>query len=164
MADETGPPIIVQRTYRADVTELWSLWTTKEGFESWWGPEQFRVHVHRIEAWTGGAIHYDMIADTAETVAAMARMGAPTVQPCRGVFSLVEPLRYLVLTQAIDFLPGVPRYDSRIEVEFRPLGDGTVRMTVTLGRMHDAATTAMQQEGFASQLGKLDSRYGWAPD
>jgi uncharacterized protein YndB with AHSA1/START domain len=29
---------VIERTYRATVQELWELWTTKEGFESWWGP------------------------------------------------------------------------------------------------------------------------------
>lgn len=32
-------------------------------------------------------------------------------------------------------------------------------MIVTLSQMHDAATTAMQKEGFTSQIFKLDRRY-----
>ena len=34
----------------AKVEELWELWTTKQGFESWWGPDGFRVKVHALEA------------------------------------------------------------------------------------------------------------------
>lgn len=34
----TRPKIVFERTYRARREELWELWTTKEGFESWWGP------------------------------------------------------------------------------------------------------------------------------
>ena len=30
--------IVIERTYRAQVEELWALWTTMAGFESWWGP------------------------------------------------------------------------------------------------------------------------------
>jgi len=62
------PKIVIERTYRAAVEELWELWTTKEGFESWWGPEGFRAKVHAIEARGNGKLHYDMIADTPEMV------------------------------------------------------------------------------------------------
>ena len=36
------PKVVIERTYRAEVNELWDLWTTKDGFESWWGPQGFR--------------------------------------------------------------------------------------------------------------------------
>ena len=35
----TSSKFVIERTYRASVDELWDLWTTKEGFESWWPPE-----------------------------------------------------------------------------------------------------------------------------
>jgi uncharacterized protein YndB with AHSA1/START domain len=161
MTDQIASNIVIERTYKADVAELWALWTTKQGFESWWGPEQFRADVHRIEARPGGALHYDMVADTPEAIAAMEGMNAPTSQPCRGTFSEYKLNERLVLTQVIDFLPGVAPYDSRITVDFFPADDGHVRMVVTLSQMHDAATSAMQEEGFTSQLSKLDRRFGW---
>ena len=34
-AAATSPKLVIERTYRASVDELWELWTTKEGFESW---------------------------------------------------------------------------------------------------------------------------------
>ncbi|QAY75991.1 SRPBCC domain-containing protein [Sphingosinicella sp. BN140058] len=160
MTDQIESSLVVERTYAATVEELWTLWTTKEGFESWWGPEQFRADVHTIEPRPGGALHYDMVADTPEAIAAMERMNAPTSQPCRGAFTTFEPYHRLVLTQLIDFLPGVEPYDSRIAVDFFPGAEGHVRMVVTLSQMHDAATSAMQREGFTSQLSKLDRRYG----
>lgn len=161
MMEQIASNLVVERTYEADVEELWELWTTKEGFESWWGPKQFRAEVHTIEAYRGGALHYDMIADTPEAVAAMESMGAPTSQPCRGSFSEFMPLERLVLTQVIDFLPGVAPYDSTIAVDFFAVAEGRVRMIVTLSHMHDVATTGMQIEGFNSQLTKLDDHYGW---
>ncbi|MBS0361276.1 MAG: SRPBCC domain-containing protein, partial [Proteobacteria bacterium] len=27
--------VVIERTYRATAEELWALWTTKAGFESW---------------------------------------------------------------------------------------------------------------------------------
>jgi uncharacterized protein YndB with AHSA1/START domain len=159
MTDQIESNLVIERTYTADVDELWQLWTTKEGFESWWGPEQFRADVHKIEARLGGALHYDMVANTPEAVKAMEGMGAPTSQPCRGSFREFKPNERLLLTQVIDFLPGVAPYDSTIAVDFLLATDGRVRMVVTLSQMHDAATTAMQKEGFTSQLSKLDRRY-----
>ena len=58
--------IVLERTLRAPIEDIWSLWTTKDGFESWWGPEGFRVQVHTLEARVGGALSYDMIADAPE--------------------------------------------------------------------------------------------------
>ena len=154
--------LVVERTYAAEPGELWALWTTKEGFESWWGPEEFRADVITIEPRLDGALHYDMVADTPRMVEMMKTMGQPTSTPCRGVFSKFQPSRRLVLTQMIDFLPGVAPYDSVIEVDFLPQPDGRTRMVVTLRAMHDTQTTEMQRRGFVSQLTKLDRRYGWS--
>lgn len=160
MSDQIESSILIERTYAADVKELWDLWTTKQGFQSWWGPEGFRADVRIIEPRHGGALHYDMVADTPQMVAAMKNMGQPISTECKGSFTEFRPLERLVLTQSIDFLPGVKPYDSTIMVDFFPVADGRVRMVVTLSRMHDAATTNMQKQGFTSQLSKLDRRYG----
>jgi uncharacterized protein YndB with AHSA1/START domain len=161
MKDVIEASIVIERVYAAAPEELWSLWTTKEGFESWWGPEGFRADVHTIEPRQGGTLHYDMVAATPEMEAAMRSMGQPTSTACRGHFSEFAPYARLALTQVIDFLPGVPAYDSNIAVDFIPATDGGVRMIVTLSQMHDDQTTKMQKQGFTSQLTKLDRRFGW---
>jgi uncharacterized protein YndB with AHSA1/START domain len=148
----------VERTYRADVSELWDLWTTKEGFESWWGPEGFRVEVHALEPRVGGTLHYDMIADAPEQIAAMKQMGQPLSHKSTGTFSEFRPKERLAVTHVIDFLPGVTPYDSTMLVEFFPSAD-RVRMLVTLEAMHNDEFTGMQVMGFTSQLTKLDSRF-----
>jgi uncharacterized protein YndB with AHSA1/START domain len=150
---------VVERTYRASVEELWELWTTKEGFESWWGPDGFRVEVRALEARLGGTLHYDMIADSPEMIAAMKQMGRPTSHEARARFSEIRPHDRLAITSMIDFLPGVIPYESTIVAEFFPSGE-TVRMVVTLDPMHDEEFTKMQTAGFTSQLSKLDKRYG----
>lgn len=161
MSEQTSSSTIIERTYRAEPTTLWDLWTTPAGFASWWGPQGFRADVHAIDPSPDGIVAYDMVADTPATVAAMTAMAQPTTTACRGRFSAFRPHDHLVLTQVIDFLPGVAPYDSRIAVDFHPAAAGHVRMIVTLGAMHDAATSGMQQQGFLSQLAKLDRRYGW---
>jgi uncharacterized protein YndB with AHSA1/START domain len=153
------PKVVIERSYRARVDELWDLWTTKRGFESWWGPEGFRVEVHALDAREGGALHYDMIADAPEQIEAMKRMGQPTSHETRGRFAEVRPNHRLAITHMIDFLPGVNPYESTMVVEFFPSGQ-SVRMVVTLDRMHDDEFTKMQTMGFGSQLTKLDRRFG----
>jgi uncharacterized protein YndB with AHSA1/START domain len=158
--DKAGarPKVIVERTYHARVEELWDLWTTKEGFESWWGPEGFRVEVHALDARVGGVLHYDMIADAPEMIEAMKRMGRPPSSPARARFTEVSPYRRLAITTLVDFVPGVPAYENTLTAEFFPSGD-RVRMVVTMEAMHDAEMTKMSTTGLTSQLRKLEKRF-----
>lgn len=151
--------IVVERTYQASVQDIWELWTTKDGFESWWGPVGFRVEVHELDARLGGALRYDMIAHAPEVIAEMKRLGEPLWHKTRGSFTELQPHKRLAITHVIDFLPGVKAYDSTMVVELFPSGK-TVRMVVTLSPMHTPEVTQMQKEGFTSQLTKLDSRFG----
>jgi uncharacterized protein YndB with AHSA1/START domain len=150
--------VVVERTYRATLEELWALWTTKDGFESWWGPEGFRVEVQVLEAHEGGALEYDMIADAPQAVAAMKAAGQPISHGTRGRFSAFRPHTHLELTHAIDFIDGVAPYDNVIEVDFYPAGD-VVRMVTTIHPHLDPHWTGMAAQGYASQLTKLDRRF-----
>ncbi len=149
----------IERTYRAALDDVWALWTTKDGFESWWGPAGFRADVHELDARVGGTLRYDMVADTPEMIAEMAKHGRPGSHPTNSRFVELVPRERLVIRNAIDFLPGVAPYDSDIAVDFAVTGD-RVRMTVTLDGLHNDEFTQMQREGFTSQLTKLDSRFG----
>lgn len=155
----TQQKVVIERTYRARAEELWDLWTTKQGFESWWGPVGFHVEVHAIEARMGGTLHYDMIANGPEQVDALKKMDRPGSHETRGRFVEFRPHERLVLRHVIDFLPGVAPYESTIVVEFFPSGE-RVRMVVTLEPMHTEEVTKMTAMGFTSQLTKLDERFG----
>lgn len=150
--------LVVERCYVASLDEVWNLWTTKAGFESWWGPEGFRVEVSTMEARAGGSIAYAMIANAPEAIAAMREMWGTDRHDTRGTFAKLVHHEHLELRHIIDFIPGVTPYESQIEASFRREGD-QVRMTVTLHGMHDAAFTQMQRDGFSSQLQKLDRRF-----
>jgi uncharacterized protein YndB with AHSA1/START domain len=153
-----GQTIVIERTYRARVEDLWELWTTKEGFESWWGPEGFRVEVHTLEPRVGGTLSYDMIADTPEMIAAMKRMGREPSHATRARFIELTPHKRLAITHVIDFLSGVTPYESTIMTEFFPSGD-SVRMVITLQPMHSDDFTRMSLRGWKGQLAKLDKRF-----
>ncbi|MDB5221002.1 MAG: Aha1 domain protein [Myxococcaceae bacterium] len=150
--------VVIERTYRAELGQVWDLWTTKQGFESWWGPVGFRTEVQELEARAGGALRYDMIADTPEMIATMKQMGRPPSHATRARFAEVKPRERLVITNVIDFLPEVATYESDIAVDFVAVG-GSVRMVVTLDAMHSEEFSRMQREGFTSQLTKLDKRW-----
>ena len=157
MSKTTSPPrpaITIERTYEAAVEDLWELWTTKEGFESWWGPEGFRVEVHRIDPRVGGELAYDMIACSAETIAAMQEAGRPSSHRTRGVFAELAPHRRLALMHVIDFLPEVAPYEHHITVDFLPEGEA-VRMVVAIGPHADEHWTRQSVAGFESQLTKI---------
>ena len=150
--------VVIERSYRASLAELWDLWTTKEGFESWWGPEGFRVEVHTLEARVGGTLHYDMIADAPEAIEAMKKMGQPLSHSTRGRFTELRHHERLALTHLIDFLDGITPYESTIFVDFFHTAE-TARMVVTLEAMHSEEFTKMSVQGFTSQLTKLDKRF-----
>lgn len=83
--------IVIERTYRARIQDVWDLWTTKDGFESWWGPQGFRADVQEIDARVGGALRYDMIAATPEMIAELKKMGQPASHPTTARFTQVQP-------------------------------------------------------------------------
>ncbi len=150
--------VVIERTYRAAIEDVWDLWTTKEGFESWWGPQGFRSEVRELDARVGGVLRYEMIADSPEMIDAMKKMGRPPSHAAHARFTEVKPHSRLVITNVIDFIPGVAVYESQIAVDLSSAGD-SVRMLVTLDTMHSDDFTRMQKEGFTSQLTKLDARF-----
>lgn len=147
-------PIRFERTYDARIEDLWDLWTTKEGFESWWGPEGFRVEVHTIEPHVGGALLYDMIATDAEQIAYLKEGGMPAAHETRGTFVEIQLLRRLKIRHLIDFIPGLKAYENNMLVEFFPESQG-VRMVITVDPHIDAEWTRLAAEGLESQLTKL---------
>lgn len=159
MSKQTRASIVVERTYEARVEDVWALWTTKEGFESWWGPEGFRADVTKLEARVGGALDYDMVADSPEMIAAMKEAGRPASHPTHSRFTELKPYDRLVITNSMDFLPGVEPYEAKITVDFFSSG-ANVRMVVTLDPLHSEEFSKMQLEGFTSQLRKLTTRFG----
>jgi len=149
---------VIERTFRARVEELWALWTTKEGFESWWGSKGYRVEVNTIEAREGGTLHYDMIAVAPEDIATRSQLSLAPSSSVRARFMEFRPYQRLVLAHVIDFVPGVKSYEQMITVDFFPAGD-TVRMVTTIEPMHNEEFTQTSVRVFLSQLQILEARF-----
>jgi uncharacterized protein YndB with AHSA1/START domain len=145
-----------ERSYQANVQELWELWTTKEGFESWWGPEGFGVDVHELDVREGGTIFYDMVARGPEQIAFMKQSGQPVSHETRGTFAEVVPMKRLVLVHVIDFVPGQQPYENHMEVEFSQDGP-MARMVITVEAHKSAELNKMATRGMESQLTKVEA-------
>jgi uncharacterized protein YndB with AHSA1/START domain len=146
--------ITIDRTFEAPLEDVWALWTTKEGLESWWGPEGFTTEVHEIDVRSGGQLRYAMTAVAPEQVAFLERAGMPLTTEQQVTYHDVVPHRRLAYTSLADFIPGVAPYDVATLVDLRAEGQG-VRMVLTIDVMHDERWTKMAVMGWESQLGRL---------
>ena len=72
MTDGTRAPgasrrrIAMERTYQAPIEDVWDLWTTKEGIESWWGPDGFRTTIHEMNVVVVLALERDQMPAVVE--------------------------------------------------------------------------------------------------
>jgi uncharacterized protein YndB with AHSA1/START domain len=151
---QTRRQITLERRFDAPLDAVWQLWTTREGIESWWGPEGFSVRVHRLELRPGGELEYYMTATAPEQAEFLKKAGMPLTQKARVVFTEIVPRRRLAFTQKADFIPGVKPYDVATGVEFEESAQG-VRLLMTFDAMHDEQWTRLAVMGWESELGKL---------
>jgi uncharacterized protein YndB with AHSA1/START domain len=149
--------VTLERVYQASLADVWELWTTKDGIESWWGPEGFAVTVRALDLRAGGELRYAMSAVAPETIDFMKRHGMPTTTEHRVRYTEVVPRRRLAYLHLVDFAPGIPPYDLAHVVELRETAGG-VRMTLSFDRMHDDEWTQRAVMGWESELGKLARR------
>ena len=74
--------VTLERTFQADLEDVWKMWTTRHGIESWWGPEGFRVKVHSLDLRPGGELTYAMTATAPEQIEFLRKSGMPlTTKP-----------------------------------------------------------------------------------
>jgi uncharacterized protein YndB with AHSA1/START domain len=155
--------ITIERTFRAPLEDVWDLWTTKEGIESWWGPEGFVTKVRRLEVLPGGKFEYAMTATGPAQVEAMKAADLPMTSVARGTYTDVSPRHHLGYKTVADFIPGVAPYEVTTAVEFHEGAKG-VRMVVTQDAMHDAQWTEMARMGLDQQFQKLAKVLGGTPN
>ncbi|MCI4343081.1 MAG: SRPBCC domain-containing protein [Thermoplasmata archaeon] len=144
----------LERTFKAPVERVWELFTTKEGLESWWGPDGFTTSVKKLSLRPGGPIEYVMTARAAELIQGLKKMGMPASSEARGTFVEVVPRSRLAFSMVADFIPGTDPYEVLQRVEFHPTRAG-VRLVVTLERMHNQQWTERSEIGWKMQLRRL---------
>jgi uncharacterized protein YndB with AHSA1/START domain len=146
--------IVIERTYVASIEDVWELWTTKEGIESWWGPEGFSVQVHELDLRAGGEMRYAMTAVDPAQVQFMKQGGMRLATEAKLIYTEIVPEKRIAYIHRADFIPGVEPYDVGNKVEFFAQGE-KVRMVLTLDPMHNDEWTQRAVMGMESQLGKL---------
>lgn len=146
--------ITIERIYDAAIEEVWELWTTRDGIESWWGPEGFTVTVQSIDLRSGGVLVYAMTATGPDQIGFMNRAGMPLTTVSRVTYAEVVAPRRLAYEHVVDFVPGVDPYDVTHVVELFAVAGG-VRMVLTIDAMHDETWTQRAVMGWESELGKL---------
>ena len=146
--------VSIERTVNAAIEDVWELWTTKEGIESWWGPDGFAVKVRRLDFRVDGELLYAMTATAPEQIEFLKKAGMPLTTESLVTYMEVEPLKRLTFTQLADFIPGVTPYEVATTVEFGASLQG-VRMVLTLDAMHDVHWTELAVTGWESELDKL---------
>lgn len=150
------PALTLERSYPADIADVWDLWTTASGIESWWGPEGFTVKVLHLDLRPGGELRYAMTAVGPEQVAFMRQAGMPLTTEAKVIYREVARHRRLAYTTLVDFVPGVKPYDTVTLVEFFPLPE-SVKMVLRFDPMHNAEWTQNAHLGHEGQLRKLDA-------
>lgn len=156
-----GKVFTLTRRFRAPLSDLWALWTTAKGIESWWGPPGFAVTVQSLDLRQGGVLHYTMTAHQPEMVAFMQANGMPVATRAQITYAQVSHLRRLAYAHLVDFVPGVAPYSTALAVDFGSDGQ-TSRMDLTFQRMHDAEWSERQRKGWDLELGKLAGILGEA--
>ena len=154
MTNESKRRITIERTYQAPIEDVWELWTTKEGIESWWGPDGFSVTVRKLELRPGGELHYAMTATAPPQIEFMKKAGMPLTTEARITYTEIIPNKRLAYTHLADFIPGVEPYDVATTVELFSSAGG-VRMVLSFDPMHDEVWTARAKMGWESEVEKL---------
>ena len=158
-APEQRKRVTLERIYRADADDVWDLWTTKEGIESWWGPGGFAVTVRKLYLRQGGELLYAMTAIDPPQVEFMRKAGMPLTTEARITYTEIAPRRRLAYIHLTDFIPGVDPYDVATVVELHPTAQG-VRMVLTFDAMHNDEWTRRAVMGWESELGRLETVVG----
>lgn len=151
--------ITLERTYQASPQKVWDLWTTKDGIESWWGPDGFEVKVRKLDLRPGGKLQDAMTAIGPDQVEFMKQAGMPLTTEARLTYDEIAPNRRLAYTHLADFIPGVEPYDIAHAIELHPKGQG-VRLVLTFDAMHDEEWTQRAVMGWENELGKLEEIIG----
>jgi uncharacterized protein YndB with AHSA1/START domain len=146
--------LVIERTYQASIEDVWELWTTSEGIESWWAPEGFSAKVHELDLRPGGQMVYAMTAVDPPQIQFMKQAGMLLTTEASLTYTEIVPGKMIAYTHRVDFVHGVDPYTAGNKVEFFAAG-GNVRMVVTLDPMHSDEWTQRSVAGMESQLGKL---------
>jgi uncharacterized protein YndB with AHSA1/START domain len=118
--------------------------TTSEGVAAWFGPDDLPVVSAQVDARVGGAyrVHFR-------------RFDGVDHEACGEFLELVPPRRIVMSwSWAVGGAPEERGRISRVEIELRPIGDGT-ELTFTHAGLWNEASEASHTGGWTGALDKL---------
>lgn len=59
--DRANNKIIITRSFKAPVAEVWKAWTNKDVLDLWWAPKPYKAQTKKMEFHEGGQWLYAMI-------------------------------------------------------------------------------------------------------
>ena len=149
--------ITMERTFVATLDEVWELWTTKDGIESWWGPIGFETKVAKLELRVGGALEYSFTAVGPDQVRFMKDAQQPLTQHMKARYTVVQPKTAAAWQNLVEFIPGITPYEVESRFDLEPRGK-QVHMKLRFDAMHDEQFTQFAEMGWKEELGKLEQR------
>ena len=154
MAKTSSNMIRIERTYPTSAEEVWRLWTTSDGIESWWAPDGFTCEVRKLDLRVGGDLVYAFTATAPDQVAFMKKAGLPLSNEARKTFSDLKPPTRIAYQSLVDFVPGVEPYQQLTVVDLTSSGGG-VRVVMTMEPLHDEVWTQRLVMGRENELNNL---------
>ena len=150
----TSKMIRIERTYPTSAEEVWRLWTTSDGIESWWAPDGFKCEVRTLDLRPGGELVYAFTATGPEQVEFMKGAGMPLTTEARKTFTELTQPTHIAYRSLIDFVPDVDPYQELTVVDLTPSG-GSVRVVMTMEPLHDEVWTKRLVMGRENELDNL---------
>jgi uncharacterized protein YndB with AHSA1/START domain len=154
--------ITMERTLDGTLDDVWELWTTKDGIESWWGPEGFETKVAKLELRVGGSLEYSFTAVGKDQVQFMQQAGQPLTQHMKARYTVVQPKTVAAWMNLVEFIPGITPYEVETRFDLEPRGK-QVFMRVRFDAMHDEQYTKFAEMGWKEELNKLERRLASRP-
>jgi uncharacterized protein YndB with AHSA1/START domain len=148
--------ITLERTMPAPLAEVWQLWTTKSGIESWWSPDGFAIEVRELDLRRGGALRYALTATAPQQVKFMNDHGLALTTEARKTFTEVAEPAALAYRSVVDFVPDVEPYEFATAVELHATVEGT-HVVETIEPMHDDEWTRRLVMGRTNELDNLEA-------
>lgn len=156
--DLANSTLTLERKIDAPLNAVWGAFTTKEGFESWWGPEGWQTTTGAFDFTPGGRVHYEMkCIDEAQ--------GEWFGKSSWGVMELQEidsPRSFTYIDYFSDETGALDTTMPALTVTntFSEVNNTTLFTSRSTGATPDEITQLLDMgmvEGFASQLRKLDA-------
>jgi len=147
MASDRGATTkpMVERVIQAPRVLVWRAWSDAPQFARWFGPAGFEVPVCEFEFREGAPYRLEMRGPGGQTYGLV------------GTFVEIVPLERIVMTQSPAGEPGMPSFETTVEVELADAPDGGTRVTVRQVGWPSAEMAEGAMGGWAQALEKLEA-------